>query len=129
MKKYFVIISLGLLGWALCGAIIGIGRNLTSMETTLIIHAIGAPIIFGLISLWYFKKFNFTNPLKTAIIFLAIVIIMDAGLVAPVFEGSYDMFKSPIGTWIPFLLIFISSYSTGKLLSTGNSTHANPEPS
>jgi hypothetical protein len=125
VKKYLIIISLGLLGWALCGAIIGIGRNLTSMEITLIIHAIGAPIIFGLISLWYFRRFNYTSPLQTAVIFLSIVIIMDAGLVAPVFEGNYDMFKSPIGTWVPFLLIFISIYSTGKLLATGNSTHPN----
>jgi len=115
MKKYLIIISLGLLGWALCGAIIGIGRNLFSMETTLIIHLIGAPVIFGLISIWYYKKFNFTNPLQTATIFILIVIIMDAGLVAPVFENSFDMFKSPIGTWIPFLLIFISTYITGRM--------------
>ena len=30
--------------WGLCGATIGIGRSVTSMENTLIIHAIGAPI-------------------------------------------------------------------------------------
>ncbi len=41
---------------------------------------------------------------------------MDAGLVAPVFEKSYDMFRSLIGTWIPFILIFISTYLTGLYL-------------
>ena len=93
----------------------GIGMNTISMEATLIIHLIGAPIIFGLISFWYFKKFNFTSPIKTALIFISIVIIMDAGLVAPVLEGSYDMFKSPLGTWFPFILIFLSTLIIGRI--------------
>ena len=127
MKKYAVIILLGILGWGLCGAIIGIGRNLTTMETTLIIHLIGAPVIFSLISIWYFKKFNYTTPIYTAIFFLSIVIILDAGLVAPVFEGSYDMFRSPMGTWIPFVLIFLSVWITGYVLESneGAKSHIN----
>jgi len=45
---------LGLLGWALCGAIMFIGMSVMSLETTLIVHAIGAPVIFFIISLVYF---------------------------------------------------------------------------
>ncbi len=116
VKKVLIIIVHAFTGWALCGAIIGIGGSVTSIQATLIIHAIAAPIIFFVLSMIYFKKFNYTKPLSTAIIFIGFVIVMDAGLVAPVFEKSYDMFRSLIGTWIPFILIFISTYLTGLYL-------------
>jgi len=113
LKKIIIILIHALIVWALCGATIGIGRSVTSMELTLIIHAIGAPVFAALVSLVYYKKFNYTTPLQTAFIFLIFVIAMDAGLVAPVFEKSYDMFKSILGTWIPFALIFISTFNIG----------------
>ena len=60
--RILIIIALGLLGWALCGAIM----------------------------------------------FLLIVILMDFFLVALVINKSMEMFQSPLGTWIPFGLIFLS---------------------
>lgn len=111
--KSIVILAHAFAGWALCGAIIGIGRGITSLENTLIIHAIGAPIIFAAISLNYFKKFNYTNPLQTAVIFVSFVIFMDFFIIALMIEKSFDMFKSILGTWIPFILIFLSTYLIG----------------
>lgn len=111
--KSIVILAHALAGWALCGAIIGVGRGVTSLENTLIIHAIGAPIIFAAISLNYFRKFNYTNPLQTAVIFVSFVIFMDFFIIGLMIEKSFDMFKSILGTWIPFILIMLSTYLTG----------------
>ena len=116
LAKALIIVIHAFTGWALCGAVIGIGKSVTSIQATLVIHAIAAPLIFFVLSMIYFKKFSYTKPLATAIIFTGFVMIMDAGLVAPVFEKSYDMFRSLIGTWIPFALIFISTYLTGLYL-------------
>jgi hypothetical protein len=102
-----------LAGWAYCGMLIGVGRRLLSLDATLVVHAIGAPIGFALLSLLYFKRFAWTTPLQTAVAFLTVVVAMDVLLVAPVFEGSYAMFASPLGTWIPFALIFAATYLTG----------------
>ena len=113
IKKVVVILAHGLVGWALCGAIMWVGMAVTSMENTLIIHAIGAPIIFGVISAIYFKAFNFTTPLRTAIVFVSVVVFMDVFLVALLIEKSFEMFASLLGTWIPFLLIFFSTFLTG----------------
>jgi hypothetical protein len=118
-KKVLIILLHAFVIWALCGATIGIGRSVTSMETTLIVHLIAAPVFAGLVSLFYFKRFRYTNPLQTAVIFLLFVMAVDAGLVAPVFEKSFDMFKSMIGTWIPFILIFLSTFGTGLLTIKG----------
>jgi hypothetical protein len=113
IKRLAIILALGLVGWALCGAIIWIGMAFMSMETTLIVHAIGAPIIFGAISVIYFKAFNYTTPLRTAIVFVSVVIFMDVFLVALLIERSFEMFASLLGTWIPWALIFTSTYLAG----------------
>ncbi len=112
-QKLVVILVHALLGWALCGSIVAVGREITSMETTLIIHAIGGPIIFAVISLVYFRKFNYTTPLQTAIVFVAVIIFMDFFVVALLIEKSFEMFASFIGTWFPWALIFTSTYLTG----------------
>jgi hypothetical protein len=100
--------------------LIGVGRQFLSMEATLVVHAVGAPIGFALLSLLYFKRFACTTPLQTAIAFLAVVVALDAFLVAPVFERSYAMFASPLGTWIPFALIFAATYLTGLAVTSGS---------
>lgn len=113
LKEIGIITLLGVVGWALCGAIIFIGRSFMDMQTTLIVHAIGAPIIFTLISMLYFSKFKYTSALWTAVAFLAIVVLLDVFLVALIIERSMEMFTSVLGTWIPWVLIFLSTYFTG----------------
>lgn len=117
MKKAVIIFTHAFVGWALCGAIMGIGMAVTSIETTLIIHAIGAPVIFVVLSLIYFRKFNYTSPLQTATIFVGFVVFMDIFVVALLINRSFEMFASFLGTWIPFALIFLSAYLTGLLIS------------
>ncbi len=85
----------------------------------LIVHAIAAPIFFAGVSLVYFRKFNFTSALRTAIIFLAFVMGMDLFVVALLILRSFDMFASLLGTWIPFVLIFASTYMTGLFIQRG----------
>jgi len=107
-------------GWALCAATMGIGMAITTIETTLILHAIGAPIFFAVVSWVYFQKFNYTNPLQTALIFVGFVIIVDFFVVALLINKSLEMFTSPLGTWVPFALIFMSTYLTGSYLTNRN---------
>jgi hypothetical protein len=115
--KYLTVVGFGLVGQMGCwGLMIG-GQVFTTIGNALVIHAIGAPIIFGVISYIYFRKFNFTSPSVTASIFLAIVASMDFFIVALLIEKSFEMFYSPIGTWIPFALIFSSTYLTGRSLT------------
>jgi hypothetical protein len=124
IQKIVVILAHAFVGWALCAATMGIGMAFTSLNNTLIVHAIGAPIFFAAVSIIYFRKFNYTSPIQTAIIFVAFVIAMDFFVVAMLINHSFEMFTSLLGTWIPFALIFISTYVTGlfTLRSRGLST-------
>jgi hypothetical protein len=112
-SKIIIILAHAFVGWALCAATMGIGMAVTSLSNALIIHAIAAPIFFALVSFVYFRKFNYTAPLQTALIFVAFVIGMDFFLVAMLINHSFEMFTSLLGTWIPFALIFTSTFVTG----------------
>jgi hypothetical protein len=115
-RKLAVVLTHALVVQALCWATMGIGMAVTSIENALIIHLIGAPIFAIVVSFVYFKKFNYTTPLHTAMIFLSVILFLDFFVVALMIEKSLEMFASPIGTWIPFTLIFVSTYLTGSYL-------------
>jgi hypothetical protein len=89
----------------------GVLRRVDPRRATILVHGrhAGRPRSrgadgFALLSLLYFRRFACTTPLQTAV-------------VAPVFEKSYAMFASPLGTWIPFALIFAATYVTGSAVT------------
>ena len=112
-KRLVTILAFGLVGWALCDAIIFIGMSVTSLQTALIAHAVGGPIVFATLSWIYFAKFSYTTPIQTAMIFIAIVIFMDFFLVSLVINRSLEMVESILGTWFPFALNFLATYLIG----------------
>jgi hypothetical protein len=117
IRRYGVVLAFALIAQMLCWGIMVIGQMVTSLENTLIAHAIGAPIIAIGVSSIYFKKFNYTTPLQTAIIFASVVIAMDVFIVALLIEKSFEMFTSPIGTWLPISSIFLATYLTGLFVT------------
>jgi hypothetical protein len=112
LRKTGVTLGVAFVGWALCAAIMGIGISVTSLSNALVIHAIGAPIIFALLTLLYFRKFYYATPLITAVTFTAFVMTMDFFIVGLVIQRSLVMFESVLGTWLPFALIFLSTCLT-----------------
>jgi hypothetical protein len=92
---------------------IGTGAKIISLENTLIIHAIGGPVIAAVVSFSYFKKFNYTRPLQTAIAFALFILFMDFFVVSLLIVRNFEMFASILGTWVPFGSIFVATYLTG----------------
>ena len=112
--KLLIVSIYAFIGWTICGAIMFIGTAATTEFIALIIHALAAPIIFAVVSSYYFKKYDLTTPLETAALFVAFVVLLDFVLVALLINKSLAMFGNVLGTWIPFVLIFISTYYTGR---------------
>ena len=111
-----VIVGFALVGWGLCAATMGIGMAVVGLQVAIVVHAAVAPVIFAAISMVYFKHFAYTTPLTTAAVFVAIVVFMDVGVVAMLVQRSFEMFTSFLGTWLPFVLIFASTYLTGSIV-------------
>jgi hypothetical protein len=114
INNYGLLLAHAFIGWTLCAAAMGISMSLMSEKNALIAHAIAAPVIFAAVSFVYFNKFNYTSPLRTAFVFVLFAIAMDFFVVALLVLKSLEMFTSPLGTWIPFALIFLSTFWTGK---------------
>jgi hypothetical protein len=116
-RKIMITLGCAVVGWALCAATMGIGMATTSQQNALTIHAVAAPIIFLFVSLVYYRKFNFTTPVQTALVFTGFIMVLDFFIVALLILHSLEMFASLLGTWIPFAFIFISSWLTGRYVT------------
>jgi hypothetical protein len=115
-RQIAILVAHAFVGWALCGLTMFIGREVTTIQNALIIHAVAAPIFFAAVSWSYFRHFAYTGPLATALFFVTFVITMDFFLVGLIIEQSLEMFTSFLGTWLPFSLIFLSTYLAGRVM-------------
>jgi hypothetical protein len=107
--------ALGLVLWGVCGATMAIGRRVSGLDAALRVHLAAAPVMAFLVSAihkWIAPEFN--SVLRAAAI-TGTIIVLDAVAVAPLFERSYAMFRSLIGTWLPFAAIFLASWGAGVL--------------
>ena len=110
------LVGLTLVLWGACGAVIALGRKLWSIEITLRVHLFAAPVLAFLVSAVHVRLAPDFDPALRAAVMTGLVIVLDGGVVAPIFERSYDMFRSAMGTWTPFVLIFIASLAAGMAL-------------
>lgn len=114
MSRNASLVGHAVVGWAICGGTIALGRQLLSMTSTLIVHAVVAPVVFALLSAHFFQRYPDTAPLRTSLALVGIVMGLDGFVVAPLVEHSYEMFTSPLGTWIPFASIWLASFIVGE---------------
>jgi hypothetical protein len=107
------LIGLALVLWGACGGVISIGRRLWSIDKTLRVHVVAAPLVAIVLAATHKELAPAFDPLLRAASLTAIVMLLDALVVAPLFERSYAMFQSVIGTWLPFGAIFVAAWAAG----------------
>jgi hypothetical protein len=95
--------------------------RLLPLQNALLLHLFAAPLIFALVSFSYRRKAPSSEPVLVAAGFTAFVMAMDFILVAWVIQKSFAMFRSTMGTWMPFAMIFISSWMTGRSMKKSGS--------
>ena len=115
LKQTGTVLAFAIAVWAFCGALVGVGRLFMSMDATLVMHAVGAPVGAAVLSWTYFRNFAHTGPLATAAIFVATALVLDVLIVALLIEQSFAMFTSVLGVWVPQALIFAATWLTGSL--------------
>ena len=110
------LIVLALALWAACGGVIAIGRRVWTLRTTLIVHLFAAAAFaFAAAAAHKLMAPDF-DIVGRAAAMTGLIIALDAAVVAPLFERSYAMFRSALGTWIPFAAIFLAIWAAGALL-------------
>ncbi len=110
---WLYLIGLTLVLWGACGGVMSVGRRLWTLDTALRVHLIVAPIVAFLVAALHEALFPGFDPRLRAAAMTGLVIVLDAAVVAPLFERSYAMFRSLMGTWLPFAAIFLASWAGG----------------
>lgn len=110
------LIGLGVALWAACGGVVAFGRQVWTLNATLRVHLAIAPVIAFVVSAIHKVLAPDFNFLLRAAVLTGLVVVLDAVVVAPLFERSYAMFRSPIGTWLPFAAIFLASVAAGLVV-------------
>lgn len=116
-RKLFIAILFAAVVWANCGAIMGVGPLFLSMGATLTVHAIGGPLGAAIATWIYYRFFGDLAPLTLATVFVGFALVLDALVVSPFFVGSYGMFGSPLGLWLPMALIFGATWLVGRRMT------------
>ncbi|HXW42108.1 MAG TPA: hypothetical protein VEK75_12945 [Xanthobacteraceae bacterium] len=93
-----------------------IGRRIWTLETTLRVHLAAAPVFAFIVSAVHKLLAADFGSVRRAVMLTGFVVILDAAVVAPIFERSYAMFRSVIGTWMPFAAILLASLAAGILI-------------
>jgi len=87
--------------------------DLRRRGTAVTVHAVAAPIVFGVIARRYFGVRGARPPFGVAAAFTAIVAALDLGLVAGIAQQRLAMPKSIMGFWLPLTLIFVVTWAIG----------------
>ena len=116
MKKAGIILAQALAIWAFCGMAMGVLLSVTTPINAAAIHDVAALIFAVFVARFYFKKFAYTTPLQTAVLFALIIAAMDVFVVSILIMNNFDMFKGTaglIGTWAFFVLMPLAVWLTG----------------
>jgi len=105
----------GILGWTACTALMLVLLRITSVSVAIVVHAILAPVIFAFIGLRYFRVRGARDALPTAATWTATVGLLDFFVVG-LLGHNLGMFASIAGTWLPFALIFLSTWIVGEVV-------------
>jgi hypothetical protein len=108
------LLYLPVIGWALCGLVIYLGLRWLPLQATLVAHTVAAPIIFGLLAHRYYRYRDRPLPLETAALFAGVTAVLDLVVVGMLVEGSLAVFREPLGSWVPFVLIFATVWKVGR---------------
>jgi menaquinone-dependent protoporphyrinogen oxidase len=98
----------GLLGWAVCAAILAGLLEVTTNGVANVLHALVVPLVFAAISVHYFRARGAREPLPTAVLFGLLVLGLD-WTVATVLPWRF--------AWLPAVLVTAVTWATGALVA------------
>ncbi len=110
---WVALIVCGLFLWAWSAGVFAMGREIWPGDMPEAVRLSVSPAIAAAATLAHKIAAPDFPDLTRAAAFVGLVAILDALVLAPVVDRSYAIFRSAIGSWLPFAAIFLASYLTG----------------
>ncbi len=85
------------------------------LATWIVVRALASPVVFACVSASYFRGPHAWAPLRAAATIALLVGLLDLVIVASFIQRSLVMFRSFVGSWLPLLLAFAATWTTGVL--------------
>jgi hypothetical protein len=104
--------------WTVSAALLIGSMIIMPTETAVTIRLVTAPLLALIIATSYFSKPGFARPLPAALTFAAAVAALDAIVLGVIVERSARLFLEPRATWLPYLLILVTTWSTGAAMTS-----------
>jgi hypothetical protein len=122
--------------WLACGLTFAVARAAAGVPTAIAVHLAAAPLIGAAATRFLWRRPGHPGVAATALALSGTAALLDAIVVAPFLERSFEMFASPAGTWIPLALILAASAATAARLRARapavapapDAARAEPEP-
>ena len=108
------LVAYATVGWAACAAVMAVLLQLSSLGVSLGVHAVAVPVVFTLVARRYFRASGARDSVDTAVAFVSVAALLGLIVVAGLVQGNVAMFRSVMGTWIPFALIFAMTLAIGE---------------
>jgi len=112
------LVAHGVLGAAVCAAVLAGLLRVASIPAAVSIHAVLAPLIFMGLAIHYFRPRGARDPLPVALIWAATAGALDAIVFAGVTRVGLEVLASFTAIWLPFGLVFLATWLTGLVMST-----------
>jgi hypothetical protein len=103
--------------WTLSAALLVGSSFLLWAATAVTIRVATAPMIAAVVASVFFTKYDDARPLGVAITFTATVALLDAIVLAALIQRSAAIFVQPLATWVPYALIFATTWMSGALMA------------
>ena len=104
---WIALIVCGLVLWGATVILLEFGRRIWPLDMARVVEVVTAPALSAVATTAHRILAPGFSPLVRAAVLVAIVIALDALIVAPFIERSAAIFRSPALTWLPFALIFL----------------------
>jgi menaquinone-dependent protoporphyrinogen oxidase len=104
------------LGGAIVAVLVGMGLGAVPWPSlAAILHALAAIAIYAAVAGAYFTARGARAPLPVAAVFTGVAALVDV-IVATLLWRDYGMFAHIGATWLPYVLIFLTTWATGSVV-------------
>ena len=109
-RRIIEVLLFALLVWAVCGMTMGLALTWLPETAALWLHAGVATLTAASAASIYAGRDGAFGALTTAGAFSGLALTLDLTVVAPSIMGSYAMFASVLGVWVPLIGIFAAAW-------------------
>ena len=109
------LLAYGVVGWAVSAVVLAGILATGADRAAVVVHAITAPLVFGILAFRYQAPIGARAPLTAALAWTGLVAVLHLAIVAGALQRSLALVTSPAGYWLPLALIFVVAWGAGAI--------------